>query len=98
MPHSEQTNNQLQPPLSKSSAPLKRSSVLGCRSLLSHKPQGVAIQIYCALIAALLMSQLLGSSVGKRGFELVCLYLSGWAEEDELLAGLQRLARQKANP
>ena len=69
--------------------------VLGCRHLLSHKSEGVAIQVYCALIAALLMSQLTGQSVGKRGFELVCLYLAGWAEEDELMAGIERLARRK---
>jgi hypothetical protein len=69
--------------------------VLGCRHLLSHKSEGVAIQVYCALIAALLMSHLTGQSVGKRGFELVCLYLSGWAEEDELAAGIERLVRRK---
>lgn len=40
------------------------------------------------------MSQLLGQSVGKRGYELVCLYLAGWADEDELLAGIERLARR----
>ena len=66
--------------------------VLGCRQLLSHKPEGVMIQVYCALIAALLMSLTLGDSVGRRGFELICLYLQGWAEEDELLDGLRRLS------
>ena len=71
--------------------------VLGCRHLLSHKPNGIAIQIYCALIAALLLSQLLGHSVGRRGFELICLYLQGWAEPDEVLASLARLRRAKTN-
>jgi Transposase DDE domain len=71
--------------------------VLGCRHLLSHKPNGIAIQIYCALIAALLLSRLLGHSVGRRGFELTCLYLQGWAEPDEVLAGLARLRRAKTN-
>jgi hypothetical protein len=66
--------------------------VLGCRHLLSHKPEGIAIQIYCALIAALLLSQLMGQSLGRRGFELVCLYFQGWAEEDEVIDGLRRLA------
>lgn len=65
--------------------------VLGCRHLLSHKPEGVMIQVYCALIAALLMSLTLGDNIGRRGFELICLYLQGWAEEDELLDGLRRL-------
>jgi len=69
--------------------------VLACRHLLSHKPEGVMIQVYCALIAALLMSMTLGESVGRRGFELICLFIQGWAEEDELLDGLRRLIEKK---
>lgn len=65
--------------------------VLGCRHLFSHKAQGIAIQVYCALIAALLLSQILGQSIGRRGFVLVCLYLQGWAELDEVVDGLARL-------
>ena len=68
--------------------------VLACRHLLSHKPEGVMIQVYCALIAALLMSMTLGESIGRRGFELICLYIQGWAEEDELLEGLRRLSEK----
>jgi hypothetical protein len=71
--------------------------VLGCRHLVSEKPEGVAIQMYCALIAALLLSQLTGQSLGKQGLRLVSLYLSGWAEEDELLAGLSRLTDKKTS-
>jgi len=71
--------------------------VLGCRSLVSEKPQGIAIQMYCALIAALLLSQLTERSLGKQGLRLVSLSLSGWAEEDELLAGLSRLTGKKTN-
>lgn len=69
--------------------------VLGCRHLLSHKPEGVMIQVYCALIAALLLTLTLGESVGIRGFELICLFLQGWADENELLAGLRRLTAPK---
>jgi hypothetical protein len=69
--------------------------VLGCRHLLSHKPEGVMIQVYCALIAALLMSLTLGDNVGRRGFELICLYLQGWAGEDQLLDGLLRLTAKQ---
>jgi hypothetical protein len=70
--------------------------LLGCRHLLSEKPQGVAIQIYCALIACLLLAQITGASVGRRAFNLVCLYLQGWADADELAEGLARIrASQK---
>jgi hypothetical protein len=69
--------------------------VLGCRELISLKEEGIAIQVYCALIAALLMSLAAGRSVGRRGFELICLYFQGWAEEDEVIAGLAKLTRDK---
>jgi len=69
--------------------------ILGCRKLISLKDEGVAIQVYCALIAALLMSLAAGQSVGRRGYELICLYYQGWAEEDEVIAGLEKLARKK---
>jgi IS4 transposase len=70
--------------------------LLGCRHLISEKPQGVAIQIYCALIACLLLAQITGDSVGRRAFNLVCLYLQGWADADELAEGLARIrASQK---
>ena len=70
--------------------------LLGCRHLISEKPQGVAIQIYCALIACLLLAQITGDSVGRRAFNLVCMYLQGWADADELAEGLARIrASQK---
>ena len=69
--------------------------LLGCKELISLKQEGVAIQVYCALIAALLMSLAAGRNVGRRGFELICLYFQGWAEEDEVIAGLQKLTREK---
>lgn len=69
--------------------------ILGCQELISLKEEGIAIQVYCALIAALLMSLAAGRSVGRRGFELICLYFQGWAEEDEVIAGLEKLTRQK---
>ena len=70
--------------------------VLGCKHLLSTKPEGIAIQVYCALIAALLMTIAAGGPVGRRGFTLICLYLQGWADEDELIDGLKRIAAKKS--
>ena len=46
---------------------------------------------------ALLMSLTLGDNVGRRGCELICLYLQGWAEEDELLDGLLRLTAKQTS-
>lgn len=65
--------------------------VLGCRKLLSTKSQGATIQVYCALIAALLLAITLGRNITRRGFELIQLYFQGWATEDELLTSLAKL-------
>lgn len=72
--------------------------VLGCRRLFSDKPEGVAIQVYVALIACLLLATATGGNVGKVEMELVQLHLQGWSTEEELLAGLarHRAARERA--
>jgi len=71
--------------------------LLGCRRLISQKEEGITIQIYVALIAALILSGLTGGSVGKRAFDLICMHLQGWADDDELLDGLERLRRSQKN-
>ena len=60
--------------------------ILGCRHLLSQNRNGVAIQIYLAIIASLLISLWTGRKPTKRTFEMVCFYFSGMASEEELLA------------
>jgi hypothetical protein len=68
--------------------------VLGCRELLSGRPEGIAIQVYCALIGALLIALATGQNLGRRGFELVCLFFQGWATEEEFAEGIERLSRK----
>ncbi len=63
--------------------------MLGYKQLLSTKQEGVQIQIYCALIA-LLLALCSGGSINRRQFERICLYLQGWADEEELLEILHR--------
>ena len=58
--------------------------VLGCRHLLSQDPVGIEIQTYCAIIACLLISLTTGCKPTLRTYEMVCLYLQGWADEEEL--------------
>lgn len=62
--------------------------VLRCDKLLSAKTAGVQIQLYCAIIASLLLALATGGNLTRRQFEMVCLYFSGWADEDELLESL----------
>jgi hypothetical protein len=65
--------------------------VLGCRHLLSTSLRGVEIQAYCAIIACLLLALWTGGKPTLRTYEMVCLYLQGWADQEELLAHLQKL-------
>lgn len=64
--------------------------ILGNRHWLAESKRGVSIQIYLALIGALLL-QLHGSMrPSKRMMERIQLYLMGMATLDELEAGLER--------
>jgi hypothetical protein len=64
--------------------------ILGCRHWLAESPEGVALQIYLALIAALLLQLYTGRRPSKRMMELIQFYLLGVASLEELTAGLQR--------
>lgn len=70
-------------------------SILGCRHLLAESPEGVAIQIYSALIAALMLQAFTGKRPGKRAMELIRMYLMGYAELDEIIAllGVEKTAK-----
>jgi hypothetical protein len=70
--------------------------VLGCRHLLSTDPVGIEIQAYCAIIACLLIALWTGRKPTKRTYEMICFYFIGWADEEELLAHLQKLQPQDA--
>lgn len=69
--------------------------ILGCQHLLSTCQNGVAIQVYMALIASVLIVQWTGEKPNKRTFEMLCLYFQGWASERELIAHLRSLAEKK---
>jgi hypothetical protein len=65
--------------------------VLGCRHLLSHDPEGIEIQTYCAIIACLLISLTTGRKPTLRTYEMICFYFTGLADEEELLAHIAKL-------
>jgi IS4 transposase len=68
--------------------------ILGCRHLLSTDPVGIEIQAYCAIIACLLIALWTGKKPTKRTYEMLCFYFIGWADEEELLAHLEKLNSQ----
>lgn len=71
--------------------------LLGCRHWLAESQPGVTLQLYLALIAAVLLQLSLGRRPNKRMMELFQMYQLGWASLEELLAGLQRQqAREQA--
>jgi hypothetical protein len=74
--------------------------VLACRHLLSQDAQGIRIQMYCALIACLLIQVAAGRDVrpNQWTYKLLCLYFQGWASEEEVLEHLrQRAAATEKN-
>ena len=63
--------------------------ILGCRHWLAESPSGVALEIYLALIAALLLQLYTGQAPNRRMMELIQFYLLGVASLDELEQGLE---------
>lgn len=69
--------------------------ILGCRHWLAESAEGAALQIYLALIAALLLQLYTGQRPNKRTMELLQFYVLGFATLEELWAGIKQ-QRQKA--
>lgn len=68
--------------------------ILGCGHWLAESEQGATIQIYLALIAALLLQLYTGRRPTQRMMELIRFYLMGWATGAELERGLQRYRQE----
>lgn len=70
--------------------------MLGCRHLLSHNQNGIEIQTYCAIIACMLIALWTGKKPTLRTYEMICFYFIGLADEDELMAHIEKLKSQDA--
>ncbi len=72
---------------------------LGCRHFLAESPRGVALQLYLALIASVLIYLYTGQRAPRRVMEMLQFYLMGWAELEDLMAAIARAnaARAKTN-
>ena len=70
--------------------------ILGCRHLLSHDQNGIEIQTYCAIIACMLIALWTGKKPTLRTYEMICFYFTGLADEDELMAHIEKLKSQDA--
>ena len=68
--------------------------VLGCRHLLSHREDGIKIQVYMAIIACMLITLWSGRKPTLRTVEMMQFYFTGWASEEELDAHIAKLKKQ----
>jgi len=68
--------------------------VLGCRHLLSYNQNGIELQTYAAIIACMLIALWTGRRPTIRTYEMLCWYFTGMADEEELLAHIDRLQKQ----
>lgn len=64
--------------------------ILGCRHLLSTKPQGIMIQMYCAVIACLVINLWTGAKPNKGTVHMLAMYFTGVATKQEVVAYLNR--------
>jgi hypothetical protein len=69
--------------------------VMGCKQLLTTSKNGVALQIYTALIASLLVVLWTGRKPTKRTWEMLQFYFQGWASLDEVAAHLEKRRRME---
>lgn len=67
--------------------------LMGGSHLLSHDQGGIEIQVYCSMIACLLMNLWTGGKPSKRTFEMISYYFTGLASEAELLAHLEKIRK-----
>jgi IS4 transposase len=69
--------------------------ILNCRHWLAESPEGVEIQIYCVLIASLMLMLWTGQRPNKRMVESLQWYWMGMASEEDLVTLLRRAMGSK---
>jgi len=69
--------------------------ILGCRHWFSESLDGMKTQVYCALIASVLLVLWTGGKPSKRQWEALPLYWMGWVTLEELTAVLTAKKKSK---
>ena len=65
---------------------------------MSTRPAALQVQAYCAIIACLLIHLWTGGKPTLRTFEMLGLYLQGWASLEEVMAHLEKLKTKSRDP
>ncbi len=68
--------------------------MLGCGYLYWQHPRGIVLETYCSILACVLMHQATGRQPTRRTCEMLCYYVMGWADLDEVVAHVSRLQVQ----
>jgi len=69
---------------------------MGCKKLIAESESGMALQVYSALIACLLISLWVGKKPTRRTYEAICFYLMGMADVEDVVAGVKKLKPHEA--
>lgn len=72
--------------------------LLGTRHFFAESPGGVAIQLYLALIASVLLQLFAGTRPTKRVMELIHMYFMGWATAEELARLIPKYSAKAKSP
>jgi hypothetical protein len=74
-------------------------SILGNRHLMAESPEGVAIQTYSELIAALMFQLLTGKRPGTRAMEVIRFYMMSHEESEEIFtsARFEKISQVRFN-
>ncbi len=71
---------------------------LGCKHLLWERPRGIMLEVYCAIIACLLINLSTGRKATRRTYEMLCYYFVGLASLEEVTSHLAKQAARDATP
>lgn len=65
--------------------------ILGCNHLVALSQNGLTLQVYCALIASMLITLWTGRKPTKRTYEMFVFNFMGWASDEELKQHIDQL-------
>lgn len=69
--------------------------MLGCRHLISQRKSGVQIQIYCAMIACMLLNLYTGLKPTKAVMEILLWHMLGFADEQDVQKQIEKTRREQ---
>ena len=69
--------------------------LLGCRHLISQRKNGVQIQVYCAMIACMLLNLRTGLKPAKAVMEILMWQMLGFADEQDVQTQIEKTRREQ---